>query len=505
MIDRNRQDEPLVSANGKSEPPVSVGARVELTATWVDEEGRGVGRVRGTEVRAANVLPGERCQVQIEHVSSHQPRAWGRVTRRLSRVSPHRVTPSCPSFGSCGGCAWQHLDYDAQVACKVERINEALSKAGIQVPESRIMKPLRAPRVEGYRNVAKYVVARARGRDRDRKVLLGAYIPRTHDFVDMEYCRVVEPIIERIRAAACQALAHVPVYRETDSGAEKNGVLRYVAVRCGSNGQAVVAIVTTSEARRPDLASRVAQAARTLGDHPEVGGVVWLKNDEPGGVILAGEETCIVGKDTVVEQIAGVELDVQIKDFFQVNRTQAAQLYAVVTRLAGKYSSREASASGRITERVIDLYCGAGGFAFALARASATRHVLGIERNQNAVRAAQVSATRAALGGRVSFRAADASRLAAISAETYGKEGPDLVIVNPPRKGLDADTRASLHVVDPLRLIYVSCKPETLARDLAEFVAPRGLYHIDEIVPIDLMPGTGHVETVVALSQPDEP
>lgn len=490
-----------MSANDKSEPPVTVGARVELVATWVDEEGHGVGRVRSTEVRVSNVLPGERCEILVEHVSPHKLRAWGRVTRRLSRVSPQRVTPSCPSFGSCGGCAWQHLEYDAQLERKSQRIVEALSKAGIQVPDSKFARPVKAPRAEGYRNIAKYVVARSRGRG--KKVILGAYAPRTHDVIDMEYCRVVEPIIERVRAAASLALAHVPVYRETDAGAEKNGVLRYVAVRCGSNGKAVVAIVTTTEAARPDRASRVAQAARTLGDHPEVAGVVWLRNDASNGVILAGDSTCIVGKDAVVERVAGVELDVGMTDFFQVNRTQAARLYAEVTRLAGKYANRDSGSSGRITERVIDLYCGVGGFAFALARASASRQVLGIERNETAVRSAQVSATRAALGGRVSFRAADASKLAAISAETYGKDGPDLIIVNPPRKGLDADTRASLHVVDPLRLIYISCNPESMARDLAEFCAPRGLYHVDEVVAIDLMPGTGHVETVVALSQPE--
>lgn len=491
-----------MSANGKSEPPVAVGSKVELTAAWVDEDGRGVGQVRGAEVRVGNVLPGERCEVLVEHVSPHEPRAWGRVTRRLSRVSPQRVTPVCPSFGSCGGCAWQHLDYAAQLEFKSQRIVEALSRAGVQVPEGALAPPVRATELEGYRNIAKYVVTRPRG-GRLKKVILGAYAPRTHDVINMEFCRVVEAVIERVRAAASVALAHVPVYRETDAGAEKNGVLRYVAVRCGSNGKAVVTIVTTTEATRPDRASRVAQAARTLGDHPEVAGVVWLKNDASSGVVLAGEATCIVGKDTVVERVAGVELDVGVADFFQVNRTQAARLYAEVTRLAGKYSPRDAGSSGRITERVIDLYCGVGGFAFALARASASRQVLGIERNETAVRSAQVSATRAALGARVSFRAADASQLAAISAEIFGKDGPDLIIVNPPRKGLDKDVLASLHVVDPLRLIYVSCNPETMARDLAELAAPDQLYHVDEVVPIDLMPGTGHVETVVALSQPD--
>jgi 23S rRNA (uracil1939-C5)-methyltransferase len=448
---------------------VRAGDRIELLASDIDLEGLGVGSAGSIEVHAEGVLPRERAEVEIAHVSRHAPRAWGRGTP-VGPPSPERVAPACPAFSRCGGCAWQHLAYQAQLEHKRLRVERAL--AGALPAPPAVARCVGAPRQLGYRNKATYVVAATSG-DGEPSLALGAYAPRSHEWVGTAGCRVVMPEIDRVAAAARVALARTDLAVHDER--RRAGHLRYVVVRASRAGQVLVGLVTTSAAPRAALE----RAAAALMDKDGVVGVVWVPNDATSGAILAPGARLLAGAASFSETIAGVAVDVAIDTFLQIHLDQAEALYA---RLADRVGAGPATTA-------IDLYCGIGAIAFTLAGRGA--RALGLERNPTAAAAASYAADRAGLADRVRFEAAPAADLPGL----LGREPVDLVVVNPPRQGLDPTVRRALAEQAPQTLAYVSCGPESLARDLAELDAAGLRAHTVE--PFDLMPGTGHVETLV--------
>jgi 23S rRNA (uracil1939-C5)-methyltransferase len=282
------------------------------------------------------------------------------------------------------------------------------------------------------------------------------------------------PEIDRVASAARAALARADLSVHDER--RRTGHLRYLVARASRAGQVLVGLVTTSSAPRPALA----RAAALLMEEPGVVGVVWVPNDASSGAILAPGAQLLAGAASLVESIAGVTIDT----FLQIHLDQAEALYARLADRAGGSST------------AIDLYCGAGAIAFTLAARGAS--ALGLERNPAAVKAAERAAERAGLAGRARFRAAPAAELPRLLADAP----VDLVVVNPPRQGLDPTVRSALAARPPPCLAYVSCGPESLARDLAELAA--GGLRIETVEPFDLMPGTGHVETLV-IARPGPP
>jgi 23S rRNA (uracil1939-C5)-methyltransferase len=435
-----------------------------VEATSLDDAGRGVCLADdGTAVHVTDLLPGEAADVAIEHRSRHRAEAWGTVTRRLSAASPDRVAPACPAFGRCGGCAWQHLAYPAQLAAKHARVAAALAGAG--VPAAEVVGSSAAL---GYRNKGKYVAGGATG-----AVVLGAYAPRSHDVVDTLGCRVVAPVVDDVARAVKAAVdrAGLAPYRER----ARDGELRYVVVREGDGGEVLVVLVTATavDARRLD------RAAAEIDGHGAVAGVVAAAHDRRDGAILPADapRRVLAGRGHVVERMAGVAVEVGAVEFAQVHRAQAARLYARVAELA------------RPARRAVDLYTGLGGVALHLATVGVA--VTAIDVDGDAIAALQ----RAAAGARlpVTARVADAAE---VEARTLGGD-VDVAVVDPPRKGLGAAGCARLAAIGAPTVIYVSCGVDSLAVDLAEL--RRAGYVADVIEPFDLMPGTAQVETVVRL------
>jgi 23S rRNA (uracil1939-C5)-methyltransferase len=459
------------------------GEHLRLQVTDLDEAGLGVGRAGEVEVAVPDVLPGEQAEIVVEHLSPHRAQAWGRVLQRVGPAAPERVPPGCPAFGRCGGCVWQHLGYGAQLERKRGLVDGALAAVGLShVP---VAPALAASEVTGYRNKGKYVIGA--GPD---GLVLGAYAPRSHEVVDTAGCRVVEPVIDRVAGAVREALTRtgLPAYDER----RRTGVLRYAILRTGSSGEVLIGLVTAGPAQD----ERLRAAARALGQRPDVAGVVWLENQAESGALLdpQGAVACLVGRPTVIEHVSGpgpdgqVAIELGIGDFFQVNRAQVVRLYAQVAQQAAALAPDAAGPSGM---QVIDLYTGVGGIAFALARSGA--RVLGVEAFAGAVAAARAAAERAGVSGQVRFCAGDAADLGRLAEETR----PDLIVVNPPRKGLHAGARAALIAAAPAGIVYVSCGPASLARDLAALV--QAGWRIERVQPVDLMPGTSQIETVVSL------
>jgi 23S rRNA (uracil1939-C5)-methyltransferase len=452
--------------------------RAEVTATALDEAGLGVGVVTGgVRLHVADLLPGERAEVAIDHHSPHKAEAWGRVTRRLGVTSEDRRAPVCPAFGRCGGCTWQHLAYPAQLAEKQRRVELALADILAIDQRGVTVAPVRpSPRVVGYRNKGKYVAGKTAGPSGDH-VVLGAYAPRSHHVIDTLGCQVVEPVVDEVAVwvrGAAERAGLVP-YDE----ATRTGELRYVIVR-EAGGDVMVALIVAPRTPR----AKLEQVANALSRHPALRGIVAIENDRRDGAIVPSGASAqvLLGHGHLVEQLAGVSVEVGAGEFLQVNRDQATAMYARVAELAEPTAET----------RAIDLFAGLGGIGLHLARAGA--EVIAVEIDRDAVAQLRRAADKAGL--RLTAIAADASDLSSSIRAQLGA-APHVVVVNPPRKGLTDGARELVASLAAPTLIYVSCGPEALGRDLVALAAYG--YMPDAIEPFDLMPGTAQIETVVRL------
>jgi 23S rRNA (uracil1939-C5)-methyltransferase len=446
--------------------------RCELQVTSLDEAGAGIGTSGAIAVHVADLLPGERAEVVIDHFSPHRPEAWGRIVKRVGRPSPDRVAPVCPGFGRCGGCVWQHLAYPAQLDAKRARVAAALAEVPAVASGAVEIAAVRpSPEVVGYRNKGKYVA----GHSGDHLVL-GAYAPRSHDVVDTLGCRVVAPIIDEVATwvrGAAERVGLAP-YDERN----RTGQLRYVIIR-EALGDVMVVLVAAPRTPRAKLDG----VAAALGRHPAVHSLVVVENDRRDGAIVPSgtSATVLLGHGHLVEHLAGVPVEVGAGEFLQVNRAQATAMYARVAELAEAGPGTQA----------IDLFAGLGGIGLTLARAGAA--VIAVEIDRDAVAQLRRAAQRAGLP----FTA-----IAGDVGDIRGQLGarPDVVVVNPPRKGLTGGARAFLAELAAPTVIYVSCGPDALGRDLIALA--RHGYTPDAIEPFDLMPGTAQVETLVRLRRP---
>ncbi len=448
------------------------GERVTLTCTALDDEGAGVGDVDATALHVAGALPGEEVGTRIAHVSPHHPIAWGEL-ESVTVPSPDRRDPVCPGFGRCGGCALQHLAYDAQLAWKRARVQRAFA-AHEALKGIAVEACVPSPRLLGYRNNAKLVPARD-----GEGVRLGGYAPRSHDVVDLSGCRVVEPAIDAVAGVLRAAIADagVEIYDERRA----TGRLRYVVLRANHAGDVLVALVVA----RP-LPDGPALAERLRAAHPALAGVVEHQNRTRGNAIFAldGEERVLAGAGEIEDHltVSGHPLRVRLTPaaFFQANRDVAGLAY---TALADALEVRAA-------ERVVDAYSGVGGIGLALAKTGAD--VTGIESHAGAVANAAAAAALNGIGI-ARFLAGDAAEA------MTSVHKADVVVVNPPRRGCAPEVLAQIARLTPRTVGYLSCDPDTLARDLAVLATAR--YRPRAVTPFDMLPHTPHVETLVILDR----
>jgi 23S rRNA (uracil1939-C5)-methyltransferase len=432
------------------------GEVVEVEVTTLDEDGAGVGALGEVSLHVAGAAPDERVRAAVEHRSPHRPDAWARLVE-IVRPSPLRVQPACRAYGPCGGCRLEHVDYAAQLAWKRDFTARALG--GLVEVEACVA----SPKPLGYRNREKRVYAIL-----DGQRVLGAYAPRSHEVIDLAGCAVSEPPLDEVATTLASLLDGVPPYDET-TGA---GHLRYAILRVNHAGRVLVVLVTAGGEFPVEIA-RALVAAR-----PEVAGVVQNVNPTRGNVLVGPESRALIGEEKIVERVGEVQLQLSATAFFQVNRAMAARLYA----------DARAAATLDGSARVVDAYSGVGGLALTLAPGA--RSVLGIESHPGAVEDARASA---ALNGipHARFVAGDAAQLA--------DEPCDLLVLNPPRKGCTPSVLAAVVRARPLRVVYVSCSPETLARDLAD-LAEHG-YRAKWARPYDMLPQTPHVEVLTLLER----
>ena len=384
------------------------------------------------------------------------------------------LRPRCPHYPDCVGCSFIGMAYSAQLEAKRTRVVDALAAhprlAGITVPPL-----IGSARLFGYRNQVK-LVARQSGRG----LLLGVYRPGTHVVVDIAECAVHQPPINAVLAGVRAAVerARAPLYDER-SGA---GWLRYVVVRSSAWKKTAQLILVVRDRSWPGEGDLVRQLRRLRG----VSSVVLNLNPTTGNAVFGDSFVHDTPDAALLDRVGGLRLTSRAGVFLQANLAAARRVYEQVVRWADLQPEDVA----------VDLYAGVGAISFYLA--GQARLVVGVEESARAVLDAKQNIR---LNGyhNVRFLAAPAAAgLAQVAAQV---ERIDVVTLNPPRKGADAGTRAAIDTVAPRRVVYVSCEPSTLARDL-DWFAERG-YAVGALQPFDLLPQTEHVETVALLTRGD--
>ena len=456
-----------------SKPVNMSNQRHQVTATRLSPDGYGVALQCEPQLPAdveffvQDLLPGESAWVEIAHQSAHKPQVWAKIVERCSELSASRVTPACPAFGECGGCAWQHLDRTGQLAEKRNRVQAELDAHLNQAPE---LLPPSPGATTHYRNKGKYVVAKVGDR-----VVLGAYKPRSHEIVSTLGCQVVEAPIARIASAMAEHLTALQpeIY---DEGTPAGQGLRYLIMRANGAGELLILLVCTTATS----AAAMAMLATAALAEPGVVGVLRCDNDSTTGVLLTEAITPLCGSATLAEIASGYELPLGPAAFWQLNRAQAAKAFG---DLAQGLALPDAS-------YVVELYCGVGAISFALAKHG--YRVLGVESNSEATATARAAAAAAGLDENLRFLEADATAL-----EPSLLAQADAIVVDPPRKGLGNAGRAQLIRAKPQVIAYLSCGPESLAKDLAALVLAG--YELESVRLYDFMPGTSQVESLAIL------
>ena len=451
---------------------------IPLRCEYVQSDGKGVGHfaldgkgsMPSSLVAVDDLLRGETAEVAIEHRSPHSNRAWGKLLKRTSPVSEYRQTPYCSRFGSCGGCSWQHMDYGEQLRQKAELCTREL---GFPVPQ-----PVPSPLTLGYRNKAKYVVGGTPG-----DLTLGSYAPGTQSLVNTVDCKVVEAPIQEIVSAILKVLNECLVRPYLQSGhapgsptsSQPSALLRYLVLRANADGNLLAVLVFNMQSE--NLGREIAGKLCAL---PPVQTVIESINDSTTGAIFTQPGEVIAGSQEFSDKVANISIPIGATEFLQVNRSIAEALYDEVAQwFAG-------------SKYVVDLFCGVGGFAFALAQRQI--RALGVEVNESAVLAANQAAEKADLATLLKFTH---GRLGETSTEQLWKDA-DGIVVNPPRKGLGGTLAKKLAEGGPPLVAYISCSPQTLARDLAVL---SNYYRRLKVKPYDMMPGTGSLEVAVLLQR----
>ena len=432
-------------------------------------EGWGVARVRGRAVFVPRTLVGEDWLIKLVKVTASAVYARG---MELKSASPCRVQPDCPYYGQCGGCDTRHMSYEEELRFKLRRVNDALLHIGSQQLQAEEI--IGCDRVAGYRNKAIFAVA-----EHDGQPAFGFYRERSHDLIPIETCLLQSELSCRAAASVTAFMREfgIAAYDE-ESG---KGCVRHVFCRQAYKGNDAVLCIIAARGFGTNTAALVDRLRR---DCPELSGIVLNINKSRGNTVLAGEFYTLWGSEIICDELCGLSFNISPQAFFQVNPPQAERLYERAAAYAASLSPG----------LILDLYCGTGTIGLCLSRC--TEQVIGAEIVPQAVENARENALRNGIDN-AEFICADAAQ----AAQTFLTRGvrPDVIVVDPPRKGLSEDVVDTISMLSPRGVVYVSCNPATLARDLKTLTD--GDFAVQTVQPVDMFPQTAHVETVVLMSR----
>ncbi|MEF9918726.1 MAG: 23S rRNA (uracil(1939)-C(5))-methyltransferase RlmD [Eubacterium sp.] len=444
---------------------MEINDKIEMNLVDITHSGEGVGREENMIVFVDGGVPGDKAEVEITTLKKTY--ALGKILN-IIEPSPERVEPACPYFGKCGGCQLLHVNYAEQLRIKGKMVKDAIERIGdlktVEVePVIGMENPTR------YRNKAQYKI--------DKKGM-GFYEKKSHHIIPITDCLtqpkscsdVIKTFNELVKTA------ELSIYNEH----VRKGYLRGILQRTNLAGENMIIIIVNGKS----LSKKEIMIDAILKGIPNVKSIFVNVNTSKGNAILGKKSTHIYGQMRLDEVIGELHYSISPNSFFQVNSIQTKVLYDLVKKMADLKGS----------ETLFDLYCGTGTIGLYLAKGA--KEIYGIEIVGDAVRDARENAELNKIENATFIEGK-----AEIETGKLVEKGikPDIIVLDPPRKGCEPEILEMIHTLKTKKVIYVSCNPSTLARDL-KIMAENG-YNVDTIQPIDLFPGTGHVETVVKLTR----
>ena len=443
----------------------------------LNQSGQGVGRLGDLVVFVDGGIPGDRVTLKVTEKHRHY---WHAEVLAIESPSPERIEPFCPVAGTCGGCALQSLAYTAQLKWKTRQVSDQLERIGrIKEAVSLTRPALGMAQPDHYRNKVQFPVSGSR-----EHPLIGFYARRSHQVVDTDRCDIQHPTADVVRHVVREHLLkhRIQPYQES----LHTGLLRHILVRTGFGTGQVMVVLVINGSEYPGLPDLIRSLEKAIP--AEVPGFALTslfigQNTDRTNVILGSGFRKAYGQDHIEEIILGLRFRISPASFFQVNPYQTGILYQEVLHAASLHG----------TETVLDLYCGTGSISLLLAQAA--RRVIGVETVAAAIEDARLNAQANQVTD-VEFHVGLAESWLADYFAAGGHA--DVVVIDPPRRGCDAKLIASLNLLEAQRLVYVSCNPATLARDLA-LLQP--VWSVKQIQPVDLFPWSDSVECVVRLER----
>ena len=454
--------------------PLQKNQVLTLQVERLSSDGSGVAHSpEGETVFIPGAAPGDEARVRI--VKDCKRYAFGILDKVLT-PSPDRIPVDCAVAGPCGGCSLRHLDYGAELRAKQENVADAFARiGGLDIP---VLPIVGSPEIDRYRNKVQFPV----GTDKAGRPCIGFYAGRTHRIVPCPDCRLQPGVLNEIGNTLCAFFAEKGIHPYNEETGK--GLVRHIFLRRGAHsGQIMVCLVCT-RAKIPsvdELCTRLKEA------FPDIVTILLNVNAKNTNVILGSETHTLYGQGYIEDTLCGVPVQLGPLSFYQVNTLAAEQLYGI----AAEYAQLTPD------DLLLDLYCGMG--TIGLSMADHCRELVGVEIVPEAIESAKANAARmgAAVSAKSRFFCADAGQAAAqLAADGLH---PDVVMLDPPRKGCDEATLSAVVRMAPRRVVYVSCNPATAARDAA-WLEQNG-YHAEKVQPVDLFPRTLHCECVIALSK----
>ncbi len=451
--------------------PVEKNEIYEMTIDALGSDGEGIGRIEGFTIFVEGALPEEIIKVLIIKVKKSY--GYGKMLEIVSK-SPYRVELSCPVAKACGGCQLQHFSYEGQLAYKAKKVRDDLERIGGlkdigELPIWGMENPWR------YRNKAQFPV----GSDKDGSAKIGFYAKRSHRIVDTPVCFLQNPVNDEIIAIVREFMDEFKISSYDEE--KHKGLVRHILTRVGRNSGEIMVCVVINGKKLPYGEVLVERLRKMNG----VVSIVLNINKEQTNVILGEKVITLWGKSTIEDTLGGIIFEISPLSFYQVNPVQTEVLYNKAVEMAGLEGD----------ETVLDLYCGIG--TISLFFAKKVNKVFGVEIVAEAIIDARKNAERNEITN-VSFEVGAAEEVIPRLFEEQGITA-DVIVVDPPRKGCDQVLLDTIANMAPEKLLYVSCNPATLARDVA-ILTEKG-FRVKDVQVVDQFPHTVHVETVILMTR----
>jgi len=435
-------------------------------------EGEGVGKVNNFTVFVQGALLGETVKVKIVKLSKNF--AHGKLLEVI-KSSKHRIEPVCSIYKRCGGCQMQHMSYEGQLEFKTNRVKDVVSRIGkledvVIHPTVGMKEPFR------YRNKVQLPIGKVKN-----EIAIGFYAPRSHDIIDMDTCLIQDEAADKVVQLTREWISkfNIEPYNEE----ENKGTLRHIMIRRGFKTSEVMVVIVTKEEVLPYSNEFVELMVKNISG---LKSVIQNINPKKTNVILGSKNKILWGKDKITDYIGECKFNISPLSFFQVNPVQTEILYGKALEYAGLNGE----------ETVFDAYCGTGTISLFLSQKA--KKVYGVEIVPEAIEDAKKNAEENSVEN-VEFLVGESEKVI----PELIKEGikAEVVVVDPPRKGCERSLLEAFSIMGPDKIVYVSCDPATLARDLG--ILNELGYKTVEIQPVDMFPQTAHVEVVVGIRRKD--